>query len=125
MNTHILSIASILGVFSIALGALGAHLLEDYLISIERLDTFETAVKYQFYHVFFLMFLGFNYDRLNQRIVKYAFYAVCAGLLLFSGSLYLLCLTNNIFFGLVTPFGGVSFICAWLLLLLSLKNSVK
>ena len=124
MKIYILSIASILGFFSIVFGAFGAHAWEDYLISINKLDVFETAVKYQFYHVFFLMILGFGYDEFNQKLIKCAFYTTLIGVVLFSGSLYLLCITNNSTFGIITPFGGFSLICAWLFFLFSLRDYV-
>ena len=124
MKKYIFSIASILGIFSIVFGAFGAHAWEDYLISINKSDVFETAIKYQFYHVFFLMILGFGYDKFNQQFIKYSFYMTLIGVVLFSGSLYLLCLTSNSTFGIITPFGGLSLICAWLFFLFSLKDYV-
>ena len=117
----ILSTASILGFMSIILGAFGAHLLEDYLIFSDKLNSFETAVKYQFYHVFFLMILGLCYDQFNKSLIKYAFLSVLMGVFLFSGSLYVICLTNNNMFGILTPFGGFFLIIAWLLFLFSMR----
>ena len=122
MKKLILSTASILGVMSIVLGSFGAHLLEDHLILSDKLNTFETAVKYQFYHVFFLMILGLCYDQFNKSLTKYAFFSVLTGIFLFSGSLYVLCLTNNNMFGLLTPFGGFFLIIAWLIFLFSIFN---
>jgi len=121
MKKQIFFIASFLGAMSIIFGAFGAHYLEDYLISEGRVNTFETAVKYQFYHVFFLMVLGFGYDIFNKTFIKYACFSVLIGIVLFSGSLYMLCFTNNNLFGLITPFGGVSLVCAWILFFLSVK----
>ena len=121
MKKLILSTASILGFLSIILGAFGAHFLEDYLIFSDKLNSFETAVKYQFYHVFFLMILGLCYDQFNKSIIKYAFFSVLMGVFLFSGSLYVMCLTNNNMFGILTPFGGFFLIIAWLLFLFSMR----
>ena len=121
MKKLILSTASILGFMSIILGAFGAHLLEDYLILSDKLNSYETAVKYQFYHVFFLMILGLCYDQFNQSLIKYAFFSVLMGIFLFSGSLYVICLTNNNMFGILTPFGGFFLIIAWLLFLFSMR----
>ena len=72
---------------SIIFGAFGAHMFEDYLISIKRVDTFDTALKYQFYHVFFLLFLGVLYDSGDERFIKYAFYFCIIGIFLFIASL--------------------------------------
>jgi len=121
MKKLILSTASILGFMSIILGAFGAHLLEDYLIFSDKLNSFETAVKYQFYHVFFLMILGLCYDQFDKSFIKYAFFSVLMGVFLFSGSLYVICLTNNNMFGILTPFGGFFLIIAWLLFLFSMR----
>ena len=121
MKKLILSTASILGFMSIILGAFGAHLLEDYLILSDKLNSYETAVKYQFYHVFFLMILGLCYDQFNQSLIKYAFFSVLMGIFLFSGSLYVICLTNNNMFGILTPFGGFFLIIAWLIFLFSMR----
>ena len=123
MHKYILITGSLLGAFTVVLGALGSHLLEPYLISLDRLDTYKTAVQYQFYHVFLILFLGLLYDYACKPIIHYAFYACVLGILLFSGSLYILCLTNNSTWGLLTPFGGVSLIFSWLLLLVSIKSN--
>jgi len=124
MRKIILYIASILGVLSIVFGAFGAHLLEDHLTP-ERLQTFEIGVRYQFYHVFFLFALALSYDYCNQLFVKYAFLTCLIGLILFSGSLYVLCLTNNNFFGIITPFGGVCLIFSWAFFFISIIRSRK
>ena len=124
MKKLILSTASILGFMSIVLGAFGAHLLEDYLILSDKLNSFETAVKYQFYHVFFLMILGLCYNQFDKSLAKYAFFSALMGIFLFSGSLYILCFTNLTMFGILTPFGGFFLIIAWLLFLSSIRKSL-
>tara|TARA_B100001250_G_C19324742_1_gene581987 strand:+ start:60 stop:437 length:378 start_codon:yes stop_codon:yes gene_type:complete len=118
----ILSIASLLGVLSIILGAFGAHILEDQLILSDKLNSFEIAVKYQFYHVFFLMILGLCYEQFDKRLIKYAFFSVLMGISLFCGSLYILCLTNNNMFGILTPFGGFFLIISWFFFLFSIRQ---
>ncbi len=123
MKKTIFLIAAIFGGISIIIGAFGAHMFEDYLISIERVDTFDTSVSYQFYHVFFLLILALCYDLFNERFMRYAFYCCMMGLILFCGSLYLLCLTNNTFFGAITPIGGVSLIFGWIFFFLAIKKS--
>tara|TARA_B100001250_G_scaffold328336_1_gene292809 strand:- start:2406 stop:2780 length:375 start_codon:yes stop_codon:yes gene_type:complete len=123
MKKTILLTATSLGLISIIIGAFGSHGLQDYLISIEKVDAFEVSVRYQFYHVFFLLTLGLSYDLFNQVFIKYAFFACLLGILLFSGSLYVLCLTNNSFFGIITPFGGISLIIAWACFFISIIRS--
>ena len=125
MKKNIILTSGILGVISIIIGAFGSHALNDYLISIERIDTFEVAVKYQFYHVFFLLSLGLLSEIFHPTFIKYAFYSCLLGILLFSGSLYILCFTNNSFYGMITPFGGIALIGAWICLIVSIIRSKK
>ncbi len=123
MNKFILMTGSFLGALAVLLGAVGSHLFEDYLISVDRLETYNTAVRYQFYHVFLILIIGLLFDYAYKPIINYAFYSSIIGLFLFSGSLYILCFTNNSFWGMFTPFGGVSLICSWLILGFSIKKS--
>ena len=125
MKKKILLITSILGLVSVALGAFGAHLLQDRLISIDRLGTFETAVRYQFYHVFLLFFIGLLYDKVKRLYIKCSFYFTFFGVIIFSGTLYVLCITNNPLFGMVTPIGGLLLLFGWIFLFLSLLYSEK
>ena len=83
MKKTILLTATFLGSISILIGAFGAHMIKDYLISIDKVGVFETAIKYQFYHVFFLLFLGLSYDKFDARLIKYAFYLCVIGILFF------------------------------------------
>lgn len=125
MKKKILLTASFLGALSVLIGAMGAHFIEDYLIYSDRVDTFETAVKYQFYHIFLLFFLAFFLDLSQQKMIKYAFYCCLLGIILFSGSLYLLCWTNNSIFGMITPIGGLLLVVSWLLFFISIIQSKK
>tara|TARA_B100000965_G_C19505512_1_gene719460 strand:- start:521 stop:901 length:381 start_codon:yes stop_codon:yes gene_type:complete len=125
MKKTILLTATILGGLSVLIGAMGAHFLEDYLISVDRVDTYETAVKYQFYHVLFLLSLAICLEFSQQNIIKYAFYCCLLGLLFFSGSLYLLCATNNSIFGMITPIGGLLLVMSWLLFFSAVIKSKK
>ena len=124
MKKTILLTATILGSISILIGAFGAHMIKDYLISVQKVGVFETAIKYQFYHVFFLLFLGLSYDKFDLRLIEYAFYLCVIGILFFSGSLYLLCLTGNSVFGMITPLGGLSLVFAWLCLFWSIRKKI-
>lgn len=116
MERKITSVAALMGITAIILGAFGAHALKKQL-SVEQLGSFETGVKYQMYHALFLLFLGMN-TFLNEKVKKTVFQLVIFGVFFFSGSIYLLT-TKAItgvdfkFIGIVTPFGGVLLIMAW------------
>jgi uncharacterized membrane protein YgdD (TMEM256/DUF423 family) len=116
MERKITSVAALLGITAIILGAFGAHALKKQL-SVEQLESFETGVKYQMYHALFLLFLGIN-TFLNEKVKKTVFQLVVFGVFFFSGSIYLLT-TKAItgvdfkFIGIVTPIGGVLLIMAW------------
>jgi uncharacterized membrane protein YgdD (TMEM256/DUF423 family) len=116
MERKITSVAALMGITAIILGAFGAHALKKQL-SIEQLGSFETGVKYQMYHALFLLFLGMN-TFLHEKVKKTVFQLVVFGVFFFSGSIYLLT-TKAItgvdfkFIGIVTPIGGVLLIMAW------------
>ncbi len=116
MERKITSVAALMGITAIILGAFGAHALKKQL-SVEQLGSFETGVKYQMYHALFLLFLGIN-TFLNEKVKKTVFQLVVFGVFFFSGSIYLLT-TKAItgvdfkFIGIVTPIGGVLLIMAW------------
>lgn len=110
MNSkQLLVTASLLGMLSVALGAFGAHALKDQLAIHQRTDTFELAVRYQFYHTLVLLFLGLK-STANNKLSGWLF---LAGIVLFSGSLYFLALTNSTALVLVTPIGGVLLLAGW------------
>lgn len=104
---------------AVALGAFGAHYLKTRLSEAD-LAVFETAVRYQIYHSFFLLIVGILGLQLQgrDRFLKAAYFFGLAGILLFCGSLYLLLGTGVRGLGAVTPFGGLCFILGWLLLAL-------
>jgi uncharacterized membrane protein YgdD (TMEM256/DUF423 family) len=128
MERKITSVAALMGMTAIILGAFGAHALKKQL-SIEQLASFETGVKYQMYHALFLLFLGMN-TFLNEKVKKMVFQLVIFGVFFFSGSIYLLT-TKAItgvdfkFIGIVTPIGGAFFIVGWSILLWNLWNSKR
>lgn len=125
MDKKIISTGTFLGMLAIILGAFGAHALKKVL-SIEELSTFETGVRYQMYHAFFLLFVGIA-STITQLVKKRIYYLVVSGVLLFSGSIYLLA-TNSLttfdfkIIGFVTPIGGLLLIAAWGILLLNYFN---
>ncbi|QEP42211.1 DUF423 domain-containing protein [Ectothiorhodospiraceae bacterium BW-2] len=106
--------AAILGAFAVALGAFGAHALKNALTP-DQLAIWRTAVDYQFYHIPAILFCGYLVEqgKLFGRIAGLLF---IAGILLFSGSLYLMVLLQLPMLGMVTPIGGVMLIIGWLTL---------
>lgn len=112
-----------LGALGVMIGAFGAHKLKDHLTNIGRLDVFETAVKYQFYHAFALLILGLLMYKIDLKLLDYSGWCFLAGTIIFSGSLYILCLTNVGKWGAVTPIGGVFMIAGWILLFVALWKS--
>jgi len=124
MNTF-LSLGSLFGLLAVIIGAFGAHGLEDS-ISAHALARYHTGVEYQFYHVAALLCLGtlsLKYDT-TPRLLKVSGVAFVAGIILFSGSLYLYALTGITKFGMVTPIGGLAFIAGWICLLIySVRSS--
>ena len=125
MKSKIVTTATILGMIAIILGAFGAHALKKFL-SIEQLATFETGVRYQMYHALFLLFIGL-FDALTDSVKKTIYYLVLSGVILFSGSIYLLATNDLTAFdfkriGFVTPIGGLLLIMAWGVLLMTLLN---
>ena len=128
MERKILSVASLLGMIAIILGAFGAHALKKVL-SIEQLNTFETGVKYQMYHALFLLFVGTT-SVLSDKAKKAILNLVIVGVLFFSGSIYLLA-TNDLtsfdfrVIGFVTPIGGLLLISSWVWLFVEVYKKVK
>jgi uncharacterized membrane protein YgdD (TMEM256/DUF423 family) len=124
LNT--IQIAGILGGLAVAIGAFGAHGLEAVLESNGRTETFETAVKYHFYHTLAIFVIGvwqqFEPATKNLNSAVWMFFI---GILIFSGSLYVLSLTGISWLGAITPIGGVAFILGWGLLAFSVKNKSK
>lgn len=123
MHKSFLAVAAILGAASVAIGAFGAHGLKS-ILSTEALTTYETAVRYQFYHVFALALTGVLYQSFSNKKIIRAGYFFIAGIVLFSGSLYLLTLAGPAYrwLGIITPFGGVSFIAGWLHLVAGIRD---
>jgi uncharacterized membrane protein YgdD (TMEM256/DUF423 family) len=104
-----------LGALAVALGAFAAHGLRSAL-SAADLATFETGVRYQMYHALALLAVAWAVDRWGGTTATFAGWAFVAGIVLFSGSLYLLVLTGPRWLGAVTPIGGVAFLLGWALL---------
>jgi len=116
-NKNIVATAAILGALTIAIGAFGAHGLKQ-LIDAKAITTFETGVRYQMYHVFALLIIGFA-SVLKASTQKWVSRFFIIGILFFSGSIYLLSLNDLFSFnaktiGFLTPIGGLFFIIGWL-----------
>ena len=116
-----LMIGALLAMFSVILGAFGAHLLKDSLTE-ARFETFSTAVDYQFWHALGLMIVGVAGFKLSSNSWRIAGYCLLAGVLIFSGSLYLLIATNTGWLGAITPIGGILMIIGWALFAWSLRT---
>lgn len=123
MHKGFLKSAAVLGALAVALGAFAAHGLKNY-ISNQAIASFETGVRYQFYHVFALMLVAILYK--EYKAVKTAGWCFIAGIVLFSGSLYGLAFVQGAvlpgfkWLGPITPIGGLFFIAGWLWLLISI-----
>lgn len=119
MKNVFLIAASVFGIISVTAGALGAHWLKDRL-SPDQLESFDTAVRYQMYHALSLLFIAFD---MNNRWEKVAGCAMVIGVVLFSGSIYLLS-TADIWkrnlkcSGPITPLGGLFMLAGWVSLLI-------
>jgi len=116
MDRTFLVIGALAGVVGVALGAFGAHGLRSRL-SPDMLAVFETGVRYHLYHAIALLVTASIVERLQgSRLVIWSGWLFAAGIVLFSGSLYLLAVTGIRTFGAITPIGGVAFLLGWVCL---------
>lgn len=113
---------AVLAGLGVAAGAFGAHGLEGR-VTPDRLDTFHTAVTYQMYHALALLIVGGLAAQSSGSLLYAAGYCFLGGILVFSGSLYLLVLTDTAWLGAVTPFGGAAFLAGWGLLTWALVSA--
>ena len=114
----LIQIAAVLGGLGVAIGAFGAHGLRAMLEASGRFDTFETAVRYQFYHALALLGVGVLLQlRPELRGLGLVGWLWLGGVILFSGSLYTLCFTGITKLGAVAPIGGLLLIGGWIGLL--------
>lgn len=124
MHKLFLLTGSISGMLSVAIGAFGAHALKATLEANNRLETFETAVKYQFYHSLALLLLGVIMLHFQNKAFNVSGYGFIVGISIFSGSLYTLSLTGITKLGAITPLGGLAFIIGWIALAWGIMKSV-
>jgi uncharacterized membrane protein YgdD (TMEM256/DUF423 family) len=127
MHKGYLKTAAILGALSVAIGAFAAHTLKG-TISNYALEIFETAVKYQFYHVFALLAVGIVYKEFPNKFLNWSGILFIGGIILFSGSLYVLAaikaavLPGYNWIGAITPVGGLCFILGWIFLFVGISK---
>ncbi len=114
-NTSLL-FGSLQAALSVALGAFGAHSLHDFLAANNRLETFETAAKYQMYGGLALILLGVWQNQMSNKILRRAGRLMIAGSIIFPLSLYLICFTGISIFGAIAPIGGLSYILGFSLM---------
>ncbi len=114
---------SIIGLLAVVLGAFGAHSFEASLQASGRLATYETAARYQMYAALALVLVGILADKFQaSKWINYAGWCFVIGSIVFSGSLYLICLTGIKTWGAVAPIGGLLLMLGWLNICLAAIN---
>jgi uncharacterized membrane protein YgdD (TMEM256/DUF423 family) len=110
----LLIIGSIFMALAVGFGAFGAHIVQDMLTP-DRFEVYKTAVEYHFYHAIGLLILGAVSMQIEEsKWLKWSGYCLIGGILIFSGSLYILTLTDTGWLGRITPLGGFAFILGWI-----------
>jgi len=112
-----LAAAGVFGALGVAMGAFGAHLLRP-ILPLQLMAVYETAVYYHLFHTVALLGCGALIALFPQRrrLLRWAALGFAVGIVLFSGSLYALCLTDQRWLGAITPIGGLAWIAAWVVL---------
>jgi uncharacterized membrane protein YgdD (TMEM256/DUF423 family) len=116
MERTFLILAAVMGFLGVALGAFGAHALDATLKANQREGTFDTATQYHLYHALALLAVAWAAARWPDNLTYWAGYLFILGIILFSGSLYALSITNQRWLGAITPLGGLAFLVGWLCL---------
>ncbi len=125
MKSLFLFLATFSAMTAVAMGAFGAHALK-HILNSEMLAVYKTAATYQMWHALGLGIIAVcRQQNPGSRLLQWAGWLMFAGILLFSGSLYLLALLNIKWLGMITPFGGVAFIIAWLLMLVFATGKIE
>lgn len=122
MNKRIIITAALLGLIAVILGAFGAHTLKAWL-SAEQIAIWDKGVTYQFYHTFAMLYLS-TFARYKNKLINISYFCFLVGIILFSGSLYVLSTSALIGIlpeqiGFITPVGGLFFILGWIMLFLA------
>ena len=114
-----IKIGIIFSMLSVIIGAFGAHSLSNIIG--DKMDTFKTGIQYQIFHSLSLIITGIL-SKVFEVDLSGAAYFFIAGIILFSGSLYLISIYKYSFLGMVAPIGGLSFIIGWAFLLYKISN---
>ncbi|MBL7967286.1 MAG: DUF423 domain-containing protein [Prolixibacteraceae bacterium] len=114
-NRNILLAGAVFMALAVLLGAFGAHALKK-ILSPEMLNIYHTGVEYQFYHALGLLIIGVIGFQIKSKLIGWAGILLTAGIILFSGSLYVLALSGIKGLGAITPIGGISFVAGWIIL---------
>ena len=124
MNKYI-KLGAITAMLSVVLGAFGAHMLEER-ISADALDVYQTGVQYHMFHAAGILLIALFMDRASSpKLAVWAARLLLIGIVLFSGSLYALALSDVKVLGAITPLGGVAFIAGWICLALAARSAKK
>ncbi len=126
MGKRILFAAGLIGALAVVLGAFGAHALEKWALTLadgaKRLEWWATASRYHFWHALLLLGIGVLAQRRPAPLLQSAAISCVAGIVLFSGSLYVMTGTGIKALGMVTPIGGVLLIASWVMLAVAVRN---
>ncbi len=121
MQKLLFSAGACFGFLSVLLGAFGAHALKKHLAP-DMLVIFETGVRYQVYHAFALLAAAWAVTVFDSKLIARAGTCFTAGIIIFSGSLYILALSGIKTFGAVTPIGGVLLMAGWVFMILGARK---
>lgn len=130
MHRTYLKTAAFLGALTVGMGAFGAHKLKS-LVAETVVQTYETGIKYQFYHVIALLIVGILYNTFTNKFIKLSGIFFILGIILFSGSLYILTYKEALvlpglkWVGPITPIGGLFFMLGWIFLGIGIGKGKK
>jgi uncharacterized membrane protein YgdD (TMEM256/DUF423 family) len=125
MKSTFLMLGALSALLGVGMGAFGAHGLKT-IISPEMLTVYQTGVTYQMWHSLGLIGIALICRQApDSKLLHWAGWLMFAGILLFSGSLYALAILNHTWLGMITPFGGVCFLIAWLLIVLFATPNIR
>jgi uncharacterized membrane protein YgdD (TMEM256/DUF423 family) len=125
IEKRIIATGAFFCVLAVSFGALGAHALKS-IVGPTSVNTWELAAQYQMYHGLAILAVGLIHIHISNRWIKSSFLFMCLGIILFSGSLYLLALKSILsqgfisIIGPITPIGGILFIIGWILLIIGI-----